>query len=54
MLGASPGELSIPSLAIVRGTMFTDKETRVVEACLLVAVPLSIVMAAALAWLIPL
>jgi len=33
--------------------MFSDKETRVVEACLLVAVPLSIVLAAVFAWLIP-
>src|SRR5690348_5233231 len=44
LLGASPGELNIPSG--LRKRMFSDKETRVVEACLLVAVPLSIVVAA--------
>ncbi len=34
--------------------MFSDKETRIVETCLLLAVPLSIVIAVALAWFIPL
>jgi hypothetical protein len=56
LLGASPGELNIPSLAIVGGRkrMFSDKETRVVEACLLIALPLSITIAVAVAWLFPL